>query len=190
MRAPDVDLRTTRLVFMPSMVALHRIEGCDLPFDDWRSRASRAKVDGWLRYYASTAHARVADVREIAGTDVSADHFYEMMNGLWQAMFADRGSRPLSAWSLGPRLAGWATPLKADYLVFVVIKGSIWGLDRSGCRGDFLSPLQRAGLIVVELNSGRIVRFRATEVDDVETPQLAEGVGRLMDALDLPPAIK
>jgi hypothetical protein len=61
LRAPDVDLRKAQVVFMPSMVALYRIEGCDLPFDDWRSKLGRAKVDGWLRYYAPKARARVAD---------------------------------------------------------------------------------------------------------------------------------
>ena len=67
LRAPDVKLRDARLVFMPSMVALYRIEGCDLPFDDWRSKAGRVKVDGWLRYYAAVANWRLAGLGEVAG---------------------------------------------------------------------------------------------------------------------------
>jgi hypothetical protein len=125
----------------------------------------------------------------VAGTEVRADAFYEMMDNLSRAMFADRGSRPLGAWTLGPRLANWAAPLKADYVVFTVVRGSIWGSDRSGCRGNFLLPLLRAGLLVVELDSGRIVRFRATKLADVETLHIAAGVGKLMEALDLPTAI-
>lgn len=189
LRAPDVDLRTKRLVFVPSMVALYRIEGCDLPFDDWRSRAGRVKVDGWLRYYAPTAHARLADLRELSPTDASADEFYEVMNNLARAMFADWGRRPLSAWKLGPSLASWGTTLHADYLVFVIIRGAVLvPKGQTVCGNEILSPLRRAGLVVVELATGRIVRFRATELEDVETHQISEGVGKLMDALDLPAA--
>ena len=187
MRAPDVKLRDARLVFMPSMVALYRIDGCDLPFDDWGSKAGRAKVDGWLRYYAAVANGRLAGLGEVAGTDVTTDEFYEVMNNLTRAMFADWGKRPLNAWSLSKPLASWATALHADYLVVVIVRGSV--LTQAGqafCHNTILSPLRRAGLVVVELQTGRIVRFEAAKLDDVET--ITDGVRKLMGALDLPAA--
>jgi hypothetical protein len=186
LRAPDVNLRNAKLVFTPSMVALYRIEGCDLPFDDWRSKAGRVKVDSSLRYHAVTAHARMADLQEVNGTDVTAARFYELMNTVTRAMYADRGSRPLSAWTLGPALASWADALHADYLVFVTVRGSIVLSTQPGCEGKFREPLRWAGLAVVELATGRIVRFRATRFDAEGEPQYAEAVGRLMEMLDLP----
>jgi hypothetical protein len=186
LRAPDVNLRDARLVFMPSMVALYRIDGCDLPFDDFRSKGGRAKVDGWLRYYAAVANGRLADLAEVAGTDVSTDEFYGVMNNLTRAMFADWGKRPLNAWSLSRPLPSWATALHADDLVVVIVRGSV--LTQAGqafCHNEILSPLQRAGLVVVELATGRIVRFQAAKLADAET--ITEGVRKLMGALDLPP---
>jgi hypothetical protein len=186
LRAPDVNLRNAKLVFTPSMVALYRIEGCDLPFDDGRSKVGRIKVDSSLRYYAATAHARLADLQEVSGTGVTSARFYELMNAVTRAMYADRGSKPLSTWTLGPTLATWADALHADYLVFVTVRGSIVLSTQAGCEGKFRDPLRWAGLAVVELATGRIVRFRATRFDAEGEPQYAEAVGRLMEMLDLP----
>jgi hypothetical protein len=186
LRAPDVNLRQAKLVFAPSMVALYRIEGCDLPFDDWRSKAGRIKVDSSLRYYAATAHARMADLHEVTGTEVTAARFYELMNAVTLAMYADRGSKPLSAWTLGPTLATWADALHADYLVFVAVRGSIVLSAPQGCEGKFRDPLRWAGLTVVELATGRIVRFRATRFSAEGEPQYGEAIGRVMEMLDLP----
>ena len=185
LRAPDVKLHDARLVFMPSMVALYRVEGCDLPFDDGRSKAGRVKVDGWLRYYAAVANGRLALLGEVAGTDVSTDEFYEVMDTLTRAMFADWGKRPLAAWGLSRPLSSWATALRADYLVVVIVRGSV--LTQAGqafCHNEIRSSLRRAGLVVVEMQTGRIVRFQAAKLDDVET--ITEGVRKLMGALDLP----
>jgi hypothetical protein len=187
LRAPDVNLRNAKLVFAPSMVALYRIEGCDLPFDEWRSKAGRVKVDGSLRYYAAATHARVADLQEVAGTAVGPARFYELMNAVTLAMYDDRGSKPLGAWTLGPVLASWANTLHADYLVFVTVRGSIVLTTQAGCEGKFRDPLRWAALAVVELATGRIVRFRATRFSAEGEPQYAEPIGRLMDMLDLPP---
>jgi hypothetical protein len=86
-------------------------------------------------------------------------------------------------------LASWAGPLHADYLAFVIIRGAILTQGaQSSCRGEIVSGVRRAGLVVVELATGRIVRFRAMRLEDVDTPRIAEGVGKLMDALDLPGA--
>jgi hypothetical protein len=185
LRAPDVDLRSARVVFMPSMVAIYRIEGCDLPFDDRRSKAGRTKVDGWLRFQAAGTHGRFAELREIAGSGVSEGQFYEAMNNLTRAMFADWGMRPIGDWTMGPFLANWATTLHADYLVFVIVRGSVLApTGQAYCQGGFVEPLRRAGLVVVQLQSGRIVRFQATKLEDVETEQIAEAMGKLAGALD------
>ena len=187
LRAPDVNLRDARLVFMPSMVALYRIDGCDLPFDDGRSKGGRARVDGWLRYYAAVANGRLAALGEVAGTDVTTNEFYEVMNTLTRAMFADWGKSPLSAWRLSRPLSSWATALHTDYLVVVIVRGSVLVQgSQAFCRNAIISPLQRAGLVVVELQTGRIVRFQAAKLDDTET--ITEGVRKLMGALDLPTA--
>ena len=185
LRAPDVNLRNARLVFMPSMVALYRIEGCNLAFDDLQSQSGRVRTDVALRYYASEAHGRLAELSELARTDPKPSEFYEALNNLARAMFADGGRRPLSAWNRGAFLAGWATALNADYLVFVLVRGSLED-GPTICGSEIISPLVRAGLIVVELKTGRVVRFRATRLDGVQTPQMAEGLARLADALDLP----
>jgi hypothetical protein len=186
LRAPDVNLQSAKLVFTPSMVALYRIEGCDLPFDEWRSKAGRIKVDSSLRYYAATTHARVVDFREVAGTGVSQARFYELMNAVTLSMYADGGSRPLSAWTLGPALASWADALHADYLVFVAVRGSIVLSAPQGCDGKLRDALRWAGLTVVELATGRIVRFRATRFSAEGEPQYGEAISRLMEMLDLP----
>lgn len=186
LRAPDVNLRNARLVFTPSVVALYRIEGCDLPFDDWRSKAGRVKVDSSLRLYAAAAHAHMANLQEVAGTNVTPARFYELMNAVTLAMYGDRASRPLGAWTLGPALASWADVLHADYLVFVAVRGSIVLSAPQGCDGKLRDPLRWAGLTVVELATGRIVRFRATRFSAEGEPQYGEAIGRLMEMLDLP----
>jgi hypothetical protein len=185
LRAPDVGLRNARLVFMPSMVALYRIEGCNLAFDELQSRSGRARADAALQYYASETKGRLAELSELAGTDPRPSEFYEALNNLARAMFADGGRRPLGVWDRGPFLAGWATALNADYLVFVLVRGSLEE-GPTICGSEIISPLVRAGLIVVELKTGRVVRFRATRMAGVETRQMAEGLARLGDALDLP----
>jgi hypothetical protein len=187
LRARDVNLRNARLVFMPSMVALYRIEGCDLPFDDWRSKAGRAKVDALLRYYAAAAHGRLADLRELAGIEMGAADFYDVMNSLAARMFADRGSRPIGSWKIPP-LGDWATVLNADYVVFVVARGSI--LLPSGqafCGNGIRSPQRWAAVVVAELVTGQIVRFDGTMLEDIDTAPLSQRVGKILErALDLP----
>jgi hypothetical protein len=188
LRAPDVDLRKARLAFMPSMVALYRIEGCDLPFDDWRSKAGRTKIDGWLRFYAASAHGRLVDLREVVGTDITANRFYEVMNTLTQSMFVDWGRRPIGMWRLDP-LQSWANALHADYLVFVSVRGSVLRQEAENvCRNEIRSPLRRAALAVVEAQTGRVVRFQAIKLEDVETPHIAEAVRKLTESLDIPAA--
>jgi hypothetical protein len=138
------------------MVALYRIEGCDSPFDDWRSKAGRAKVDGWLRFCAAAAHGRLADVREVAGTDLGAADFYEVMNNLVAAMYADRGSRPIGSWRITP-LGSWTTALRADYIVFVVARGSVLLQPGQALCGNKIRFTARwAGLAIVELATGRV----------------------------------
>jgi hypothetical protein len=189
LRAPDVDLRRARLAFMPSMVAIYRIEGCDLVFDEWRSRGGRAKADGWLRYYAAATHARLASLNEVAGTEVKASHFYGVMNDLARLMFADWGRRPLNTWRLDSSLASWGEALHTDYLAFAIVRGSVLlQPDQRFCGNEIVSPLGRAGLLVIELSSGRIVRFRAAKLADVEAAEITEGMEKLTDAVDLPTA--
>jgi hypothetical protein len=187
LRAPDVDLRKARLAFMPSMVAIYRIEGCDLVFDEWRSRGGRAKVDGWLKYYGAATHARLAGLNEVAGTDVKASDFYTVMNSVTGAMFADWGRRPLGEWRLEP-LASWGEVLHVDYLAFAIVRGSVLlQPDQALCGNNMIvSPSGRAGILVVELKSGRVVRFRATKLASVEADQITEAMEKLTDAVDGP----
>jgi len=77
-------------------------------------------------------------------------------------MFADWGARPLAAWNFSQPMPEWATALQADYLAFVVVRGAEDPrAEQAGCDDRLVMPLRRTGLVIVELQTGRLVRFRA-----------------------------
>lgn len=182
LRAPDYDVRNARIVFMPAMVALYRI---DVPhreiFDEQLSKGARTRVDVVLRSFAAHVGSRIASLTEVAGTELTSDEFYSLMDHSTYKIVADWAAhptrtRPLSAWNLGSRLASWEPALHADYVVFIWFKGGYETAERQNANlvaslvgGQTVTGRRRAILSVVDLHAGRIVRMQSTTFEDLHS---------------------
>jgi hypothetical protein len=205
LRAPDYDVHKRHVVFMPAMVALSWLDTDDsVTFDDKLSRRTRISLNGWLRFAAPRLNGRLADLKEVSGTALPSDLFYERMNNLAGQIIADQGKRPLSEWSVGDGFDTWAATLRADDVVFISFRALYPTKDRQtsdlvrainpyghGLIGWLADPRQvfpfRTAVIVdVDLHTRRVVRFETRQFSErLEGQEIPAALANLTEALEL-----
>jgi hypothetical protein len=202
---------------MPAMVALYTLssEGqmaqigaggpslapdAHLEFQEGRSKAVRQMVDRWLKTYVEEHDSRIAELEEVAQTHVPANTFYNVMDGITNAIVIDWldhswAPQPLSHWGHEARFEGWDDALEANYVVFVKFKGSYEtaALKNSNAWGTLVGSARVvarriATLAVVDVRSERIVSVQGIKFEDLSQAEVRADLTKLVEALRAEPS--